>query len=84
MKKELWYFSAPWCGPCKTLGPTMETLKKRGMSINKIDVDYTPDVVTRFNVKNIPTVILVIDGQEVDRFTGVRTESQIVNFYNQQ
>ena len=84
LNKSLWYFSAGWCGPCKQFGPVMESLAKRGMPIKKIDVDYTPDVVTRFNVKTIPTVILVQNDQEVDRFTEARTESQVINFFNQE
>jgi len=80
--KQLWYFSADWCGPCKQFGPIMDELTKNGLPIKKINVDYTPDVVTRFNVKSVPTVILVQNDQEVKRFTGARTLQQVINFYN--
>jgi thioredoxin-like negative regulator of GroEL len=81
--KQLWYFSAPWCGPCKQFGPVMDQLSEKGMPIQKVNVDYTPDVVTTYNVKNIPTVILVEDGKEKARFTGARSIQQVIEFYNQ-
>ena len=80
--KQLWYFSADWCGPCKSFGPTMDRVAARGISVNKLNVDYTPDAVTKYGVKNIPTVILVENGQEVKRFTGAKSEQDVINFYN--
>jgi len=80
--KQLWYFSADWCGPCKQFGPIMDELSKKGLPIKKFNVDYTPEVSTRYGIKSIPTVILVENEQEVKRFTGSRTLQQVVNFYN--
>ena len=80
--KQLWYFSADWCGPCKQFGPIMDELSKNGMSIKKFNVDYTPDSTTKYGIKSVPTVILVENEQEVRRFTGARTLQQVVNFYN--
>jgi thioredoxin 1 len=80
--KQLWYFSAAWCGPCKQFGPIMDELSKNGMSIKKFNVDYTPDATTKYGIKSVPTVILVEDEQEVRRFTGARTLQQVINFYN--
>ena len=81
--KQLWYFSADWCGPCKQFGPVMDELAKQGMSIKKLNVDYTPDAATTYGIKSIPTVILVEDEQEKARFTGTRTMQQVIDFYNQ-
>jgi thioredoxin 1 len=81
--KQLWYFSADWCGPCKQFGPVMDELAKQGMSIKKLNVDYTPDAATTYGIKSIPTVILVEDEQEKARFTGVRSMQQVIDFYNQ-
>ena len=81
--KQLWYFSAPWCGPCKQFGPVMDRISEKGIPVNKINVDYTPDVVTKFGVKSVPTVILVENDQEVKRFVGVKAEQDVINFYNQ-
>ena len=81
--KQLWYFSADWCGPCKQFGPVMDELAKQGMSIKKLNVDYTPNAATTYGIKSIPTVILVEDEQEKARFTGVRSMQQVIDFYNQ-
>ena len=80
--KQLLYFSAAWCGPCKTLGPIMEQAGQQ-INITKIDVDSSPEMVQRFGVRNIPTVVLVGDNQqEIRRFTGVKTLNEIINFIN--
>ena len=41
--KQLWYFSADWCGPCKQFGPVMDGLASQGMPIKKLNVDYTDE-----------------------------------------
>ena len=81
--KQLWYFSAPWCGPCKMFGPVMDRVASQGVNVKKINVDYEPDVITKFGVKSVPTVILVENEQEVNRFVGVKSEQDVINFYNQ-
>jgi thioredoxin 1 len=81
--KQLWYFSADWCGPCKQFGPVMDELAKQGMSIKRLNVDYTPDAATTYGIKSVPTVILIEDEQEKARFTGTRTMQQVIDFYNQ-
>jgi thioredoxin-like negative regulator of GroEL len=60
----------------------MDAIKAQGIPVNKLDIDYTADVTTRYNVKSVPTVILVENGQEIRRFTGVRNVEQVINFYN--
>ena len=79
--KQLFYFSAAWCQPCQTLGPIMDQVSSQ-ISVQKINVDYEADVITKFGVRNIPTVILVENGQEVRRFTGVKSYNDILNFIN--
>jgi thioredoxin-like negative regulator of GroEL len=56
---------------------------RRQIPVQKINVDYTdPNIVQKYRVKNIPTVILIEDGQETRRFTGVKTFNQIIDFLN--
>ena len=80
--KQLWYFSAPWCGPCKMFGPTMDRVAQQGIPVKKVNIDYEPDVITKFGVKSVPTVILVENEQEVSRFVGAKSEQQVIDFYN--
>ena len=79
--KQLWYFTADWCAPCKALGPTMNRVAEQ-VQVNKINIDYEADVVQKYGVRNIPTVILVENGQEVRRFTGNRSYNDVINFIN--
>ena len=81
--RQLWYFSADWCGSCKQFGPVMDQIAAQGIPVKKINVDYTPDVTTKFGIKSIPIVILVENEQEKARFTGARTAQQVVEFFNQ-
>jgi len=79
--KQVYYFSAPWCQPCQTLGPIMDQVAQN-IQVNKVNVDYEPDVITKYGVRNVPTVILVENGQEVRRFTGARSFNDVMNFIN--
>jgi thioredoxin-like negative regulator of GroEL len=79
--KQLWYFTADWCAPCKALGPTMNRVSEQ-ISVNKINIDYETDVVQKYGVRNIPTVILVENGQEVRRFSGNRSYNDVIQFIN--
>ena len=79
--KQVYYFSAPWCQPCQTLGPIMEQVSQQ-VYVEKINVDYEADLITKYGVRNVPTVILVENGQEVRRFTGARSFNDVMNFIN--
>ena len=82
MKKFL-YFSAPWCGPCKQLGPVMDELHAEGMTVQKIDIDSNPEIVQSFNIRNVPTVILQVDNVEKGRKIGLASKSMYIDLYNQ-
>jgi len=74
-------FWAVWCGPCRTLGPIIESLGDK-INYEKVDVDTDTKLSSEFGVRNIPTLILVKDGIEQNRLVGLQTEKQILNFYN--
>lgn len=58
------YFSAPWCGPCKTFGPTMETVTSDlGVDLQKINVDVDAKRADEFGVMSIPTTVWFKDGE---------------------
>ncbi|WP_413204451.1 thioredoxin [Rhodospirillum sp. A1_3_36] len=76
-------FWAPWCGPCKTLGPALErAVNARGGAVRmvKINVDENQDLAAQFRVQSIPTVYAFRDGQPVDGFMGALSDSQISEF----
>ena len=83
MPKELFYYTANWCQPCQTLGPIMDEVARQ-IPVRKQNIDYTdPAVLAAANIRNVPTVILVEDGQEIKRFTGVKSNSQIITWLNE-
>jgi putative thioredoxin len=76
-------FWATWCGPCKTLGPILEKLAAEfagGFVLAKVDVDQEQQLAGYFQVKSIPTVMLLKDGQIVDGFPGALPEGQLREF----
>jgi thioredoxin 1 len=79
--KQLFYFSAEWCVPCQTLGPIMDQVSTK-IQVQKFNIDYEADLITKYGVRNIPTVVLVENGQEVRRFTGVKSYNDIIRFVN--
>ena len=56
--KKILYFSASWCGPCKMLGPIMESLSGQ-INYEKVDVDNNQDLSIQYGVRNVPTLVLV-------------------------
>ena len=79
--KKILYFSSSWCQPCKTLGPIMDSLQGQ-INFRKIDVDNDTELSVKYGVRNIPTLILLKDGEPVNRITGLQAKQQILNFYN--
>ena len=71
-------FSASWCGPCQTLKPVMEQVSKT-IPVTKIDVDTDAQTVSDYGVRSVPTVVLIKDGKEVKRFTGVQSLNTYLN-----
>ena len=76
-------FWAPWCGPCKTIGPMLEKLEldyAGRFKLAKIDSDAEAQLSAAFGIRSIPTCILMINGQPVDGFQGALPESQLKAF----
>lgn len=76
-------FWAPWCGPCQSLGPVLETLETEyagRFTLAKIDSDQQQQLAAMFGVRSIPTCVLMANGQPVDGFTGAQTEGQVRAF----
>jgi putative thioredoxin len=76
-------FWAPWCGPCKSLGPILEKVEVEyagRFKLVKIDSDQEQQLGAAFGIRSIPTCILMMNGQPVDGFTGALTEGKIKEF----
>ena len=80
MNKTILYFSAPWCGPCKTLGPIMDKLSGL-FNIRKINCDVDTEMAAKYSVRSVPTLILLEGNKEINRVTGAQSEEQVKSFY---
>jgi len=75
-------FWAPWCGPCKMLGPVLEEVEKEIGSkavIAKLNVDDEQDLAVKFGVSSIPTMIIFKKGEAVDRSVGFMNKEKIIS-----
>jgi thioredoxin 1 len=79
--KQIFYFTAEWCGPCKALGPIMEKVAET-ISVEKINIDYETDRTKAAGIMSVPTVVLAENGQEVRRFVGAKSYQEVMNFIN--
>ena len=74
-------FWAEWCGPCRALGPVIESLSgdyDGKATIAKVDIDANQQIAMQFGIRSIPTVMLFDKGQVVDTFVGVRPRGDYV------
>lgn len=74
---DLW---AAWCGPCRTLAPIIEELASEmagRLRFAKLNVDENPTTASRFNVRSIPTLLVLRGGREVDRIVGVHPKATL-------
>jgi thioredoxin 2 len=73
-------FWAPWCGPCRMVSPAVEAQgrdRAGELKVVKLDVDTAPEISARYQVQGIPLLVLIRDGQEVDRQVGAVPASQL-------
>lgn len=79
-------FWAPWCGPCRTLGPIIESVgvdnTDTNIGIGKVNVDEYGDLASRFGVRSIPTVIYFKSGQLANKSVGVSSKVEIEETIN--
>lgn len=71
---------APWCGPCRMLGPTIEAMAndyKGKITFAKLDTDESPKTATSLGINSIPTILFFKDGKQVERMTGAHPRQNI-------
>lgn len=74
-------FWAPWCAPCRALGPLLEEVcKNNNVKLGKINCDNEMELASLFRVQSIPYVLKFIDGEVVDHFIGLMDEGSIEEF----
>ena len=66
-------FFADWCGPCKMLSPIVDDIK-----VCKINVDEEPELAMRYNVMSIPTLVVIQNGEEVNKSVGLVSKEDII------
>ena len=73
-------FWAPWCGPCRMIGPVVEELAGENadsLKVGKINIDDAQDIAATYGVSSIPTLMIFKNGDVIDRFVGVQPKSRL-------
>ncbi|NRB49361.1 MAG: thioredoxin [Saprospiraceae bacterium] len=73
-------FWAEWCGPCRMIGPIIEELAsdyEDKAIIGKVNVDDNPEISMKFGIRSIPTILILKDGEVVDKQVGVTTKNKL-------
>ena len=77
------YFTADWCNPCKKVKPIVEEINKDSVTkFQMIDVDSEMELTKKFEIRSVPTFILIKNGTEIKRTTGAQTREQLEAFIN--
>ena len=80
--KNVFYFTADWCGPCKKVRPVVEDMIREGFHIQIIDVDIEKELVKNFEITSVPTFILFENEKQLDRISGAQTKNSLELFIN--
>lgn len=72
-------FWAPWCGPCRMVGPLVDEIaeERDDIKVGKINVDEEPELAAQFQIMSIPTLMVFKDGEVVSKTMGARPKAQI-------
>lgn len=83
---SLLYFSASWCGPCKSMSPLVEGvsgLMEERFNTIKIDIDHSPSYAADYGVRSVPTMMLVKNNEIIDQRVGGLSPSQLMQWLEQ-
>ncbi|MGI5879403.1 MAG: thioredoxin [Syntrophomonadaceae bacterium] len=79
-------FWAPWCGPCKMVGPIVDSLATDNsgkLNVGKVNVDDNKALAVKYGIRGVPTLIFFKDGQEVKRIVGAQNKNQLQTVINE-
>lgn len=74
-------FWAPWCGPCRMVGPVIEEIAQEHgdtVTVGKVNVDENPAIAQKFGIMSIPTIILFKDGEPAKKVIGARSKADFI------
>lgn len=74
--KKILKFSASWCQPCKMLAKNLETAQLT-VPVEEIDIDEKTDMSVEYKIRGVPTLVMLEDGKEVKRVSGVKTAAEL-------
>lgn len=78
-------FSATWCGPCKQLSPIIDELHNEYSNrvvIGKVDIEENNDIVNKYSIRNVPTLLFIKNGKLLDRMVGAQTKNVLIETIN--
>lgn len=81
--KHLLVFSASYCSPCKSLKKMLLDNPQEGLNLLQLDIDSNIEVAKQYNVRSVPTSIILVDNEEVSRLTGYKDKDSYLSFINQ-
>lgn len=80
--KEVLKFYADWCTPCKILSRTLNSIEDISIPIKEIDIDQEIDLAAKYNIRGIPTMVMLEDGNEIKRVSGTISVEKVKEFLN--